>query len=324
MGWIDWHCDTLMKAWRDKKTDLEKTPYSIDLKKLEEGGVQAQFFAAFLLPEDYKHTLPEKQQLSDDDYILALKEILVTTAKRFPDRFAFARSAADLEKNNAAGKLSAFFTIEDGRSVQGKLEKLEDYFDLGVRLITLLWNHENCFGFPNSTDPSMMQKGLKPFGKRAVSHMEELGILVDVSHLSDGGFYDVAEITQKPFIASHSNCRALSPHPRNLTDDMIRILADKGGIAGLNFAPAFVHPNIHSKDSRIDDLSRHVQYMLNTGGEDVIALGTDFDGISGNLEVSDAAMLPLLLDRLKKDGLSQRQLDKFVSGNATRVIKEVL
>lgn len=324
MSLIDLHCDTLMKAWHDGKTDLNSLPYSIDLDKLEKGKVSAQFFAMFLLPEDFLAALPEKKQVTDDIYILALRKILLQTIEKYPNRLAMALSATDLEINKEKGRVSAFLTIEDGRSVEGRLEKLKYYYELGVRLISLTWNYENCFGFPNSPDSVEMAKGLKPFGKEAIPYMEELGMLVDVSHLSDGGFFDVAQIASKPFIASHSNCRALSPHPRNLTDDMIRVLAQAGGVAGLNFAPAFLHPDIRSKESRLEDMSRHVQHLLQIGGEEVLALGTDFDGISGNLEVADASHLSCLIDRLKKDGLTERQLDKFCFENALRVIKETI
>jgi len=324
MNYIDLHCDTLMRAWEGGHEDLLTLPYSVDLEKLEKGGAAAQFFAMFLLPEDYFEKLPEEKRISDEAYIEALSDILFRTVERFPEKIALAHNATEFKQNKQDGKLSAFLTIEDGRSVQGKLENIQRYFDLGVRLITLTWNYENCFGFPNSEDPVQMKKGLKPFGKEAISYMEELGMLIDVSHLSDGGFYDVAEIATKPFVASHSNSRLLSPHPRNLTDDMIRILAEAGGVAGLNFAPAFLDRDIQSENSKIEDMSRHVRHLLKVGGEDLIALGSDFDGISGNLEIHEASQMDQLFDRLKKDGLTERQLDKFVSQNALRVIEETL
>lgn len=324
MGYVDLHCDTLMRAWESGYPDLSRTPFSIDLEKLHLGGADAQFFAVFLLPKDYIQRLPKSQQISDDAYIQALSNILFQTIDNNPDTLALALNAQDMARNKDQGKLSAFLTIEDGRSVQGKMENIERYHRGGIRLITLTWNGENCFGFPNSFEDKEMKRGLKPFGKEAVSYMQDIGMLVDVSHLSDGGFYDVATIATKPFIASHSNSRTLSPHPRNLTDDMIRILANAGGVAGLNFAPAFLHPDITSKDSRLEDMVRHVSYMFKIGGEELPALGTDFDGISGNLEISDASMLPILFDQLKKEGIKERQLDKFLFANTQRIIADTL
>ena len=154
--------------------------------------------------------------------------------------------------------------------------------------------------------------------------MNELGILVDVSHLSDGGFYDVAKISKKPFVATHSDCRALAAHPRNLTDDMIRLLAQKGGVSGINFAPAFLDDTQGNKTSRISDMVRHVKHFIEIGGEDCVGIGTDFDGIGGNLEVGEPGQLALLFEALEKAGITPRQIDKIASGNVLRVMKETM
>ena len=129
------------------------------------------------------------------------------------------------------------------------MNRLHTLYQEGVRLVTLLWNEENCIGSPNSKDRKIMQKGLKPFGFEVVEQMNSLGMLIDVSHLSDGGFWDVLSTSSKPIVASHSNARALCEHPRNLSDDMIRALAEKGGVIGLNFYPYFVNPVGHASVS---------------------------------------------------------------------------
>ena len=141
-------------------------------------------------------------------------------------------NAEELKQNQDAGKISAFLTIENGSLIDGKMDKIREIYDLGVRLVTLTWNDDNCLGHCHSQKPEEMSRGLTGFGKEAVRYMQELGILVDVSHLSDGGFRDVAEASRRsgvPFVASHSNCRALAPATRNLTDAMIRELAECGG-----------------------------------------------------------------------------------------------
>ena len=229
-----------------------------------------------------------------------------------------------MEENLKNGKISAFLTLEDGRSINGSMEKLERYYDMGVRLISLTWNYANCLGFPNSPDRELMRKGLTSFGKEAVERMEELGMLVDVSHLSDGGFYDVADICKGPFVASHSNCRSLTPHPRNLTDEMIRIVAEKGGVIGLNFAPGFLGKDIHNSDSRVDDMILHLQHLWNKGGEDCLALGSDLDGIGGNLEIGSPDQIPRLFDAMSKAGFSGRMIEKMAYENAARVIHDVM
>ena len=166
-----------------------------------------------------------------------------------------------------------------------------------------------------------MARSLKPFGRDAIRRMAELGMLVDVSHLSDGGFWDVADILRTPFIASHSNCRALCPHPRNLTDEMLRTLADRGGVAGLNFCPDFLTPQ---SESTISAMLAHLRHMIRVGGIECVALGTDFDGIHGPLEIPDASRMSLLFDAMERDGFTTDQMERFAWGNAARVIKDTL
>ena len=138
------------------------------------------------------------EAFDDDEYILRLVELFKQNIKRYEDKIAYARNYGMLVENDRKQKISAFLTIEDGRSVNGCFEKIKKYYDLGVRLITLTWNSPNCFGYPNSFDKNIMEKGLTSFGMDAVSYMNDLGILVDVSHLSDGGFYDVCEVSKSP------------------------------------------------------------------------------------------------------------------------------
>jgi membrane dipeptidase len=168
-----------------------------------------------------------------------------------------------------------------------------------------------------------MSRGLKPFGKDAIRRMNELGMVVDVSHLSDGGFRDVAEISRKPFVASHSNCRELSPHQRNLTDDMIRVLARKGGVAGLNYGPSFLNADTSCIDSTAALISAHAQHLKNTGGIDCVALGSDFDGIGGNLEIGLVEKMPQLFDQFHRDGLKDDEIEKIAWKNALRVLKDI-
>lgn len=321
MSYIDLHCDTLMQAVLRQKRDLYAFPSAmVDLRRLEAAGCMAQFFAVFLpSPSMLAHYFP--RYAGDDAYIAACRRLLLESLARRPETAAFARSGADLLQNTRRGKVSCFLTIEDGRSVSGKLEKLEGYFDLGVRLITLTWNAPNCFGFPSSDSPELMARGLTVFGREAVERMGELGMLVDVSHLSDGGFWDVAELCKGPFVASHSNARALCPHRRNLTDKMLRALGDHGGVAGLNLAPFFVSPEGKSTAA---GLARHARHMADKGGLEAVSLGTDFDGVDGDMEMDSVHKLYLLWDALRDEGFSEDDVDRISHGNALRVIQEVL
>lgn len=204
------------------------------------------------------------------------------------------------------------------------MARLEWLYGLGVRVLGLTWNYANCFGAPNSQDPAVMSAGLTPFGRDAVVRMQELGMLVDVSHLSDGGFRDVAALARRPFVATHSNCRAFSPHPRNLTDEMIRALADRGGVMGLNFCPEFLTPAAAGRESRVEDLVAMARHEKRVGGIEVVAIGSDFDGIDGDLEIPDAARMPLLADGLSRGGFTDDEIDKILCGNVLRVIRDAI
>ncbi len=338
--YIDFHCDTLMlTAKRDFSDDLyDNKKTAVDFRRMKEGGQSAQFFAIFM---DTKERMEEMNVKfpSDEDYIAGRLESAKENLSRHLDLAALATNYETLKKNQSEGKLSMFLTFEEGRVLDNSLDKLKYYYDEGIRLITLTWNYENCLGFPNSHDSEKMNKGLKPFGRDTVVRMKELGMLVDVSHLSDGGFWDVAKLLDTPFIASHSNCRDLDFHPRNLTDDMLREIANHGGVVGLNFAPSFLNQsqipdavkkwNGYDKRniivySRISDMIRHLDHMKDIGGEEIVALGSDLDGIGGELEISSPLDFDKLFNALKKSGWSEEQIDKLAYKNAERIIKDVL
>lgn len=325
MKYIDMHCDTLMRAFANPNIDLLNIEGSmVDFNRLKQGDAMAQFFAMFLLPPGSEKMMKLDKPVDDDEYIQTLHDALMRNIEAHSDIIGFATNAETMLANEKAGKMSAFLTIEDGRSVNGSMEKLQKYYDMGVRLISLTWNFANCFGAPNSKDPEIMNTGLTDFGKDAVVRMQELGMLVDVSHLSDGGFYDVAKLAKKPFVASHHDCRALCPHTRCMTDDMIRVLADKGGVAGINFGPEFLNADVTCKDSTIDLMVAHIKHYINIGGEGVVGIGTDFDGIGGNLEINSAHKMPLLFERLEKEGFSEDLIEKIAYKNVLRVITEAM
>lgn len=324
MEYIDMHCDTLMKAYLTRKKTVGRLgKCMVDLEKLEQGGCTAQFFAIFMLPMRLKAKLGFLLP-GDDTYIEKLHGIMMNTLRAYPERIAMARNAAELDANRAEGKLSAFLTLEDGRAVDGKMDKLEAFYEKGIRLISLTWNAENCFGAPNSDDAAVMAAGLTDFGREAVRRMNELGMLVDVSHLSDGGFWDVAAIAERPFVASHSNCRGLSPHRRNLTDEMIRMLGEKGGVAGLNFGPEFLNADLADKHSRAGLLAAHARHMAKVGGVECVGIGSDFDGISGEMEISGADKMELLFGALAKAGFTDDEIELIAHKNVERVLRDAL
>ena len=336
MSYIDLHCDTLLHALGAKEEQVYSLEHTmVDAKRLHEAGALAQFFAVFFPPKHPpRHAPPPPRDgkphfrppVVEDEiaFFRSARRVLWNTIETHGDVLAFAGNGKELEQNISNGKVSAFLTLEDGRAVDGSWERLQWFYEQGVRLITLTWNFPNCFGNPNSRDEEKMRLGLTDFGKEAVGRMNELGILIDVSHLSDGGFYDVASLSKAPFVASHSNCRALTPHPRNLTDDMIRTLADHGGVAGLNFGPDFVAAEAGSHRTSVERLCAHASHLLRIGGEDVVAIGTDFDGVEGDLEICQPTEMLRLFEGLKAAGYTERQIEKAARGNAKRVISETL
>ena len=319
-SYIDMHCDTLLQTLHEDSSLLYENDGMQSLKLMQEAKQMCQFFAVYFPPRCADSVPPMPP---DDKFFRILCNNLHKEVAKHSDFIAIAHNYEEIMNNWNKGLSSAVLTVEDGRLVEGSTEKLYDLYEQGVRAIALTWNFANCFGYPNSKDVDTMNKGLTDFGKEAIEEMNRLGILIDVSHLSDGGFYDVAKLSKKPFIASHSNCRALTPHQRNLTDDMIKVLAEHGGVSGINFCPEFVGDSTDGV-SRVEDLAAHVLHFIKVGGEDCVGIGTDFDGVEGELEIAHPTQMSLLFDTLEKKGVTPRQLDKLASGNVLRVIKEAM
>ena len=317
MSLIDLHCDTaFLMSVMQEPIELRKNNLCVDFEKMKRADSMAQFFASFI-----------HMKMFDGDFTKAYEAALAMMRRtkeeisKNRDMIALARSCEELLTNQKNGLMSGILTVEEGGIIEGKMERLEELYREGVRLITLTWNFENCMGYPNSEDAEIMNQGLKPFGIEAVEHMNELGMIVDVSHLSDGGFWDVMKYSKKPAIASHSNARRECGHRRNLTDEMIRALAEKGGIAGLNFYPAFL---AKTGTANIDDIVGHLVHMYHVGGEEFVAIGTDFDGFEGAVDgLEDMGKMPLFYEALKKRKFTDSQIEKFWYKNALRIIREV-
>lgn len=318
---IDMHCDTICECYFKHK-ELRKNDLHIDAEKLTKGDYLLQCFAIWFPT----HKEAEKHGgVEPYEYYHAAKELFENELKKNEDLLAPVRGYSDILRNAEAGKVSAMLTTEDGGAfLEGKAERFDEAFRDGMRMMAPLWNYENCFGYPNSTDPEVMGKSLKPFGFEMLERAQELGVVIDVSHLNDGGFWDIVSHTKKPFLASHSDCRALCDVPRALSDEMLRALADKGGVAGLNFYAGFLRKG-GVKPVTFEIAAEHVMHMLDVGGEDLPAIGSDYDGIPGTeLAWHDASRTKELFLELEKRGVSARVIDKIASGNTMRVFKECL
>ena len=324
---FDLHCDTLSELRyaerRGEAKSFATNDLHIDLEKLHKGDYMLQCFAAFV-------------NLSDptpgaDPLVTALEEVDVfkRIMAKYSDQIAPVYRPEDIRRNAQARKISGMLTIEEGGCCKGSLD------ELGARMMTLTWNHENELASPNVVPGGggdiwpckpNTETGLKERGFEFLAEMERLHMIVDVSHLSDRGFWDIAEHSTRPFAASHSNCRALAPHCRNLTDEMIRVMAEKGGLVGLNYCSGFLddQPRPELCRSTTALMARHAAHFKQVGGIEIIGLGSDFDGIGGKLEMGDCSKLPLLADALRKEGFTEDEVEQIFFRNAQRFFEENL
>ena len=256
--------------------------------------------------------------------------------RKYPELVGIARSYQDIEENWKNGRISALLTMEEGGICEGKAEYLRIFYELGVRMFTFTWNFPNELAWPNRLEQEgapaayfvpETEQGLTEKGFEFLEEMERLGMIADVSHLGDKGILDVIAHARRPFVASHSNARAVCRHSRNLTDEMIRGIAEKGGVIGINFYPDFLR-NQEEQGSpmkvSVTDIARHIRHMIKTGGIECVGLGSDFDGITSSFEMKDASDLPILEESLRKNGFTEEEIEKIFYRNVLRVYKEIL
>lgn len=283
--------------------------------------------------------------------VCGLYEVYRTELEKNRDRIAPVLCYEDILKNEACGKLSALLTVEEGAVCGGNLERLRELYGMGVRMLTLTWNYRNELGWPATCrslgqsveDPTTAveakgsetgkcgsggrdaARGLTETGRDFVAEMEHLGMIPDVSHLSDAGFDAVWEVTKKPFVASHSNARAVCPSLRNLTDDRIRKLSERGGCMGLNYYDKFLMDGGSAEPEVLwESIVRQARHIVKVGGVEVLGLGSDFDGIPENPALPGAEAMPVLWERLKTAGFTESQLDEIFWKNGMRVYRETL
>lgn len=305
---IDLHCDTASRLLYEN-LKLKENNCKIDIQKLKKANAKAQVFAHFI-----------ELNIVDNPYteFIRMYNNFINELKENEDSIEIVRNLNELESVNNKGKIGAFLSIEEGEVLEGKVERVKELYDMGIRFITLTWNFKNSIGYPNA-GYKYKDYGLNEKGKEIVLEMEKVGIIPDCSHLSDGGFYDLINICKKPFVATHSNARTITDHSRNLTDDMIVKLAEKGGVMGLNFCAPFLGSE---KVPSINSMIKHLKHIKNIGGIDVLALGTDFDGIENEVEIENIGEIGKLRNALTKEGFTNSEIDKIFYGNIKRVLKE--
>ena len=311
---FDGHCDTILEVMNHKRT-LEKksTTGHLDIPRMQEGGVDVQFFAVFI--EDiYKpdRSLKRTLQLIDCFY----KEI-----EKNQNDISVVTNFNQIKEANNTGKIAAILSIEGGEALEGDLGVLRVLYKLGVRLLTLTWNQRNQIA--DGISESRTGSGLTEFGLKVIDEMNDLRMLIDVSHLSETGFWDVVKRSKAPIVASHSNCYALCPHLRNLKDEQIKALADKGGVIGITFVPNFLTQE--KRKTTVEDVVKHIDYLVGKVGVDYIGLGSDFDGTGSlPLGLEGVDKVPNITKGLLYRGYKEKDIKKILGENFLRVFKEVV
>ncbi|MVM35872.1 membrane dipeptidase [Spirosoma sp. HMF4905] len=334
--------------------DTKRDGSQIDFPRMKQGGMDAMFFAVYTSQgprTDEGHAEAKRNALNQF-------ELIHQALKKYPNLAELATTPADAYRIKKAGKRAVFIGMENGYPVGKDLSLLKTYYDLGCRYITLTHFANNLIG-DSSTDPDgPMYGGLSDFGKQVVPEMNRLGILIDVSHVADSTFYDALALSKAPVIASHSNCRALCDFPRNMTDDMIKAIAAKGGVVQVNFVsdylkkPSDAHRAAKTKirmaqvgkvttpemDARmaamsdsvakvyaserasLADIANHIDHIVKIAGIDHVGIGSDFDGGGGVNGLEDVSQIENLTAELVRRKYSEADIAKIWGGNLLRVL----
>ena len=306
MKLFDGHCDTLLALTFSKKPvgSLYRNDFHVDLERGLSLGGYAQFFAIF----------GHRGFIREGDIFDLFHDRFLKEMEACADHAAFCRTGREADAAIAQGKAAAFLSVEGAEVLECDPRRLEQAAEMGVRILCLSWNRANALTGTNAEDPD---RGLSAAGKDYVRLGEELGLILDVSHLSDPGFWDLEKQVKGPFVATHSNSRAICAHPRNLTDDMFRAIRDHGGVAGLNLYTLFLGED----EVTLETVLRHLEHFLDLGGEKTLAMGGDLDGcesLPGGMKgVQDVR---LIREELEKRGYDEPLLDDLFFGNWRRVV----
>jgi membrane dipeptidase len=365
---VDTHCDTASRL-PGSDWDLgvrhepgQRSSGKIDLPRMAEGGLDAEFFAVFVGQGERS----EQGYVRAKEWALKTLDALHATIDKYPDLVGLALTPADAYRLEKEGRRAAFIGLENGYAVGKNLANLEEYYRLGVRYVTLCHSRDNdiCDSSTDRQDPE--DRGLSDFGREVVAACNRLGMMVDVSHASDRSFYDVLKVSRAPVIASHSSCRALSASPRNLTDEMIRALAANGGVVQICFLSNYVRapkPNpereralqelqakygarrdiqdealrrkareeyeaLNAKypeeKATLKELVDHIEHVIRLVGVGHVGIGTDFDGGGGVQGCDDVSEMYRVTEELVRRGRTEGEIAKIWGGNIMRVFGKVI
>ncbi|GIL02204.1 MAG: membrane dipeptidase [Alphaproteobacteria bacterium] len=339
---FDGHNDVLLRLWkhgdRDGSTFLSgeaegRARGHVDLPRARKGGLAGGFFAIFVPPQapPRSHREAAERGFAAEPHDHALKvageQASILLRLETAGALRIVRSARDIRRARREGVLAAIFHMEGAEAIGPDLAELDLFHAAGLRSLGPVWSRPTIFGhgvpfrFPSSPDTG---PGLTEAGRRLVRRCNELRILVDLSHLNEKGFRDVARISDAPLVATHSNAHALCASSRNLADRQLKVIAESRGIVGLNFAVAFLRPDgAHRSDTPLELMVRHLSHLIDMLGEDGVALGSDFDGAMIARDIGDVAGLPNLVEAMLKAGFGRSLVARICHANWENLLARV-
>lgn len=306
----------------------------LDFPRMKNGGFAGGFFAIFAsadnedLPDDDDVNPPLAGQIAQASALrktLEMASLLLRIERESKGRFKICRTVADIRECVAKGVIAGIFHIEGAEAIDEKFKSLDVLYESGLRSLGPVWSRPNIFGhgvpfrFPSTGDTG---DGLTEAGKNLIRYCNERRLLIDLSHLNEKGFWDVAKISKAPLVATHSNVHAICASSRNLNDGQIKAIRDSGGMVGLNFATGFLREDGRwSKDTPLDIMLRHLDHLIKVAGEDCVALGSDFDGARIPKDIGDAAGLPNLVNAMREKQYGEKLIAKIAHANWLSVLE---
>ena len=333
---FDGHNDTLLRLYgaaHGADSFFGEGKGHIDMPRARAGGLAGGFFAVYV-PPDPALPKPERWDVLppplDPDYArrvaMGMTALLFRLEAESQGQLKVVRSADELAACVEGGAMAAILHFEGAEPIDTNLDALEVFYRAGLRSLGLVWSRENAFGagvpfrFPSSPDTG---PGLTDAGRELVRACNRLGIMLDLSHLNEQGFWDVAKISEAPLVATHSNVHALCPTPRNLTDRQLDAIKESDGMVGLNFAVVFLRPDGgQDPDTPIETMVEHIDYLVERVGIDRVGLGSDFDGATIPQAIGDVSGLPRLVEALRRSGYDDAALRKLGHENWLRVLRK--
>jgi membrane dipeptidase len=329
---IDAHNDVTSATVAGLDIGKPNTDHMTDIPRMKQGGMGAQFFAVYVAASYAADNRAANRTLQMIDTVR--HDII----GKYPETFVYATTVDDIRRAHREGKIAALLGIEGGHAIEDSVRLLRGYFDLGVRYMTLTHTNSNHWA-DSSGDEKRPNNGLSALGKEIVAEMNRLGMIVDISHVADKTFWDALEVSKAPIFASHSSCRAISPAPRNMTDEMIAALGKKHGVVQINFSCDFLNPEVLKAGeamraagdkvrvgprATLADVVKHINRVVAVAGIDAVGLGSDFDGIGcAPADLDSVDKWPNLTRALLEEGYTAVEIRKIYGDNTLRLMSEV-